>query len=271
MLSILPSRSGTWSDHFSFATLLNEWNGHREDFRIVNQVLEGVSASPVAPSPFNFVEIQKDSTDCTVSAWINVVAPNVRVCTKGAIVARHSGTNGYVFALHEATQTAEIYRLENHEMLLSKAWKIDLRTWYFARVELHGPNMSFFIDGQEVGAVTDSVSPSGAVGLAVQDAEPVWFDDFTLSGPGVEGNVDDVPKPEISSVESGAGGVTLRFKISGAYDYYVQVSSSPEPSHDWQTVATYGSKSGAQDIVFTDTNTTGMRFYRIEKTPCYCR
>ena len=264
-------QGGTWSEHFASDALGLEWTGTRQGFRIVNQVLEGASASPITPSPFYFVEVQTDSTDCTVSSWINVVAPNVRVCTKGALLARHTGTNGYVFALHEATQTAEIYRLENHQMLLSKAWKIDLQRWYFVRVELHGSNMNFFIDGQEVGSVTDSVSPAGAVGLVVQDAEPVWFDDFMVSGPNVAGNVDDVPKPELSSVAQDATGVTLRFTISPPFDYFVQVSSSPVPSHDWQTIATYRAKLTSEDIVFTDANGSGSRFYRIEKVPCYCR
>jgi hypothetical protein len=268
---IITVRGGTWSDHFASDTLLPDWTGTRAEFQIVNEVLEGQSASPLTPSPFNFVEVQQDSTDCSVSAWIDVVRPNTHVCTKGALVLRHTGTNGYVFALHEATQTAEVYRVEDHELLLKKAWKIDLGTWHFARAELHGPVMTFFIDGQGVGSVTDSVSASGAVGLAVQDADIALFDDFTISGPGVVGNVDDVPKPELSSMEQSSSGVTLRFTISPPYDYFVQVSSSPEPSHDWRTIANYRAKDLTEDIVFTDTNANGPRFYRIEKVPCYCR
>lgn len=266
----LSARAGTWTDHFSFPTLLDDWKGNRADFQIVNQTLEGQSRSPVGPSPFNFIEIQKDSTDCSVSAWINVVRPNTSVCTKGALLLRHAGTNGYVFALHQATQTAEVYRLENHEMLLNKPWKIDLEKWHFARAELHGSVMTFFIDGQEVGSVTDSVSPTGAVGLAVQDADVALFDDFTITGPGVAGNVDDVERPALNGVEGGAGGVALRFTITPPYDYYLQVNSSPAPSHDWQTIASYRAKLSAEDITFTDATATGSRFYRLEKVPCYC-
>lgn len=267
----LSSHAGTWSDHFSAGALLPDWTGTRTEFRIVDQVLEGQSGSPLTPSPFNFVEIQKDSTDCSVSVWINVVRPNTRVCTKGALLLRHTGTNGYVFALHEATQTAEVYRLENHEMLLNKPWKIELGTWHFARAELHGPVMRFFIDGQEVGSVTDSVSPAGAVGVAVQDADIALFDDFTITGPNVVGNVDEVASPEVASVASGPNGVTLRFTIEPPYDYNVQVSSSPAPSHDWQTIATFRAKLVSEDVVFTDPNSNVVRFYRIEKVPCYCR
>src|SRR5687767_1962611 len=100
---VFGAKAGTWNDHFTTSTLGSDWTGNRDAFRIVDRALEGKSASPVAPSPFNFVEIQTDSTDCSVGVWINVVEPNSRVCTKGALLLRHSGNKGYVFALHEAT------------------------------------------------------------------------------------------------------------------------------------------------------------------------
>jgi hypothetical protein len=264
-------QAGTWNDHFSAATLESEWTGNRDSFRIVDHELEGESASPLAPSTFDLVEIKTDSTDCSIGVWINVVAPNTHVCTKGAVVARHSGDDGYVFALHEATQTAEIYRLANHQMLLTKPWKIQLGKWYYVRVELHGPSMAFSIDAETVGTITDSVSPSGAVGLAVQDADAVRFDDFTITGPNVAGNVDDLPKPEVSSIEQTSDKVTLRFFASPPYDYFVQVNSTAGPSHDWQTIASVRAKIMGFDAVVTDDTTKGTRFYRIEKVPCYCR
>ena len=267
----ISAQAGTWSDHFSSDTLLPDWTGTRADFRIINEELEGESAHPLAPSPFNFVEVAKDTTDCTVGVWINVVMPNLRVCTKGAILARHTGTNVYVFALHEATQTAEIYRLSNHEMLLNIPWKIDLQKWYYVRAELHGPIMSFYIDGKLVGTINDSQSPSGAVGLAVQDAEAVRFDDFTITGPNVVGNVDDVEKPFVTT-EQTEQGVVIRFTTDPPYDYYVQVSSDPRPSRDWTTLATYTAKITSENVTFVDTTpATGPRFYRVEKVPCYCR
>lgn len=131
--------------------------------------------------------------------------------------------------------------------------------------------MSFFIAGQLVGTINGSQSPSGAVGLAVQDAESVRFDDFTISGPNVAGTGDNVAKPTVSSLSQTAAGAMLRFTIEPPYDYYVQVSSSPAPSHDWQTIATFCAKLVSKDVVFTEPNSNGVRFYRIEKVPCYCR
>ena len=44
------------------------------------------------------------------------------------------------------------------------------------------------------------------------------------------------------------------------------------PSHDWQTIGSYRAKISGGEIVFTDTNSSsGLRFYRIEKVPCYCK
>src|SRR6185436_4782850 len=183
---------GTWSDHFTQPTLAGDWTGNRNAFRVEAGVLQGQSAYPVAPSPLNIVEIAQDSTDCDVACWVNVVAPNSRVCTKGALILRHSGNEGYVFALHEPTQTIEVYRLSNHQMLLSRSARIEFKKWYYVRAELHGPTMSFYVDGQTIGTVTDDRSTSGSVGVAVQDAESAWFDDFSVSGPKVTGNVDDI-------------------------------------------------------------------------------
>jgi hypothetical protein len=269
--AVAGARAGTWSDHFAYPSLLTEWQGDRTFFQINNGELLGISANPITISPFVFVAIDTDSTDCSVGAWVNVVAPNTHRCTKGALVLRQTGTNGYVFALHEATQTAEVYRLSNHEMLLSKGWKIELNKWYFARVEAHGATMTFFIDDVEVGSVTDSESTNGSVGLAAQDADAVRFDDFSVMGPRVVGNVDDVPKPAVASVEQTATQVTLRFAIEPPYDYFLQVSSSPAPSHDWQTIGTYRAKLLTEQIEFTEPTTNTVRFYRIEKVPCYCR
>jgi len=267
--AFLPSAlCGTWRDHFHQG-LSPEWKGDTADFHPTNEVLEGVSASPLA-SRLNILEIVADSTDCVVGCWINVVAPNLHVCTKGALILRHSGTNGYVFALHEATQTIEVYRLPTREMLLLKSARIDLKKWYYLSAELRGPVMRFFVDGELIGTVTDSVASSGAVGVAVQDAEPVLFDDFSVSGPNVIGNVDAVSTPAVSLIELTAQEIKFSFEALPPYDYYVQVSSAPT-GHAWQTITNFTAKIESFEAVFSDTLTNGLRFYRIEKVPCGCR
>ena len=73
-------------------------------------------------------------------------------------------------------------------MLLSKDAPLELQKWYRVRAELQGGTMSFYVDDQLIGTVTDNRSPSGAVAVAVQDAEEVLFDDFSVTGPNVRGN-----------------------------------------------------------------------------------
>lgn len=269
LLSTL-AHAGTWNDHFYQQTLAEDWTGNRSAFQIKDGVLAGVSAVPIAPSPLYLVEIATDSTECDVGCWINVVEPNFHVCTKGALILRHSGEDGYVFALHEATQTIEVYRLATHEMLLKRYAKLALRAWYYVRAELRGPTMTFFVDGQLIGTVTDAQHPSGSVGVAVQDADAVWFDDFFVSGPGVKGNIDDISLPELSVSRATNNQVLLRFLASPPYDYFVQATSAPL-SHDWETLGSFRAKLTSFEAEIADSVTNALRFYRIEKVFCECR
>jgi len=264
------AEAGTWSDHFYQQTLTEDWSGNRDAFQIKDRVLEGVSASPVAPSPLNLVEISQDSTNCDISCWVNVVSPNTHVCTKGALILRHTGNDGYVFALHEATQTIEVYRLSTHEMLFKRDSKIELKKWYYLRAELRGATMTFFVDDQLVGSVTDTLQPSGSVGVAVQDAEAVWFDDFTITGPNVAGNSDGVSLPQVSVVQDTNGHVVIRFLATPPYDYFVQATSAPL-SHDWETIGTFTAKLESFEAEISDPMTKVLRFYRVEKVHCGCR
>jgi hypothetical protein len=269
-IKVSETNFGTWSDHFHQATLASEWTGDRAFFRTKDGVLEGQSASPLT-TRLNLIEIVVDSSDCNVSCWINVVAPNTRVCTKGALILRHTGNTGYVFALHEATQTIEVYRLSNREMLLRKEAKIELTKWYYVRAELRGPLMTFFVDGQLIGTITDTLNPSGAIGLGVEDAEAVWFDDFTISGPRIKGNVDGTVMPEITLVpQSTHENVVFRFVATPPYDYFVLASPSLV-THEWRTIRSFRAKLESFEAEVSDPVTNVLRFYRIEKVPCECR
>ena len=270
LLFPILGHAGTWSDHFYQTTLAEAWTGNRGAFQTRDGILEGESASPVAESLFNLVEIAVDSTDCNVGCWVNVVSPNLRICTKGALILRHTGNDGYVFALHEATQTIEVYRLLSHEMLLKRDARIELGRWYYLRAELRGATMTFFVDGQLIGIVTDALQPSGSVGVAVQDADPVWFDDFTITGPKVTGNVDGISLPQLSVTREINDQVVIRFLASPPYDYFVQASSAPL-SHDWQTISSFRAKLQSFDAEVSDPMTNVLRFYRIEKVHCGCR
>lgn len=186
--SLVSAAAGIWSDEFSEAALGHEWTGDTNSFSISNGILKGGSISPLAPAPFNLVEVGTNWTDYVVQCNINVITPNLAVCTKGALVLRHSGQEGYVFALHAATKTIEVYRLSNGEMLLSKSAPLQLKQWYKVRAELQGPKMSFFVDDQLIGTVADNKSLSGSLGLAVQDTAETDFDSFSVTGPNIPSN-----------------------------------------------------------------------------------
>jgi hypothetical protein len=268
-IATVTAQAGTWNDHFHNGTLAPDWTGDFSFFQVKDGKLEGESASPLGGAPLRFLEIPVDSTNCNIACWINVVWPSLRVCTKGALLLRHAGQTGYVFALHEATQTIEVYRLSNKEMLLRQEAKIELKKWYYVQANLRGPTMTFLVDGRLIGTVTDAVSPSGSVGLAVQDTDAVWFDDFTITGPNIVGNVDGISMPKLA-IGRETNSVVLRFSAVPPYDYFVQASPTLF-SHEWETIKSFQAKLQSFEAEVVDPITNGIRFYRVEKVPCGCR
>ena len=244
--------AGTWSDHFSQTVLGSDWQGDRDYFSIVNGTLKGVSAEPVAPVPLHRVEVGQDWIDYSVQCRIDVVEPNLLVCTKGALILRDNGTEGYVFALHIATKTIEVYRLSNHEMLLSKDAPLELKTWYLVAAELQGATMTFFVDGQLVGTLTDDRSLSGRVGVAVQDALEALLDEFTVTGPNIPSN-----GLELSVGEK----ITVTWP-SSLTNYVLKATSQLSPAPAWETVTNTPTTTGDQLGVTLDPS-PGNRFYML--------
>jgi len=182
------SYAGTWFDNFSGEELDQSWKGDRDNFLVFEDMLYGRNANPILLLPLKMIEVGDNWDDYTVECRINVFTENLLVCTKGAIVLRRKDNEGYVFALHVATKTVEVFRLSDGEMLISESKPIELQKWYLVRAELNGENMSFYLDNELIGKITDNRSTSGSVGLAVQDALAVQYDDFTVTGPKVEGH-----------------------------------------------------------------------------------
>jgi hypothetical protein len=73
------------------------------------------------------------------------------------------------------------------------------------RAELRGNDLSFYVNDELIGKLEDGRSSSGSVGLAVQDTLEVLFDDFTITGPGIESGT--------AAVEGKTGLPTLWGKI----------------------------------------------------------
>jgi hypothetical protein len=242
--------AGTWSDAFSGSVLGSDWRGDRAYFSIMDGALDGISAEPVAPVPLHQVEVGTNWGDYTVQCRIDVVTPNLLICTKGALILRDDGKDGYVFALHVATKTIEVYRLSDHEILLSQDAPLELQTWYLVRAELRGTNMSFFVDGQLIGAVTDDRSLFGAVGVAVQDTMQTLFDDFTVTGPGIPSN-----RLALSVGQK----ITLSWP-SFLTNYVLKTTSDLSATSAWSTVTnTPVSLSG--QLTVTSDSSPGNHFY----------
>jgi hypothetical protein len=204
-----------------------------------------------------------------VSCWIKIVSPNLAVCTKGTLLLRHNGNEGYVFAVHEPTQTLEIYRLSNGEMLFSKPYPVKYKQWYWVRATAEGSSLSFEVNNVLEGKITDSKSASGRVGVAVQDAGEVQFDDFRVTGPAIKGNVDDQTQPLIKGVTATSTNLSFSFTTEAGYDYFVLKGNSLF-SPDWQTITNFRAKLAGFDAVATDGFGNLPAYYRVEKAPCLC-
>jgi hypothetical protein len=244
--------AGTWSDHFSGSVLGLDWHGDRDYFSIADGALDGFSAAPIAPVPMRQVEVGTNWTDYNVQCLIDVVTPNLLVCTKGALVLRDNGTDGYVFALHVATQTVEVYRLADQEMLLSQDLPLQLQTWYLVRAELQNTNLSFFLDNQLIGMVADNRSLSGAAGVAVQDTMETLFQDFTVTGPNVPGN-----GLELSIGQE----ITLSWP-SSLTNYVLKETSDISPDAAWSVVTNAPTHIGNQLSVSLNPG-PGQQFYML--------
>jgi hypothetical protein len=247
--------AGTWSDQFTESSLGSDWQGDRAYFSATNGHLDGVSASPIAPVPLHLVEVGTNWGDYTIRCGVEVVTPNLLICTKGALILRDNGTDGYVFALHVATQTIEVYRLSDHEMLLSKAAPLELKQWYQVRAELQGATMNFFVDNELVGTVTDDRSLSGAVGVGVQDTLETLFDDFSVTGPGIPNN---------GLALSLGTKVTLSWP-SFLTNYVLQTTSDLWGTGVWFTVTNIPVNSNGQFTVTLDP-APGNQFYSLFPT-----
>ncbi len=242
--------AGTWADSFSGSVLGPDWRGERAWFSILDGTLDGMSALPVAPSPLNRVEVGTNWADYTVQCRMDVVMPNLLICTKGALILRDNGKDGYVFALHVATQTIEVYRLSDQEMLLSQPAPLATQTWYSVRAELQGSNMTFYVDNQLIGTVTDDRSLSGAVGLAVQDTLQTLFDDFSVMGPDIPGH----------GLELSVASKTTLSWPGFLTNYVLKTTSNLSLPHSWNTVTNTPVKVGGQLAVTLDPS-TGNHFY----------
>jgi len=243
--------AGTWSDDFSASVPGAQWRGDRDHFSILDGALNGVSASPLAPVPLRWVEVGSDWDDYVVQCRMNVVTPNLLVCTKGALILRRHGSEGYVFALHVATQTVEVYRLSDNEMLLSKPQPLELQRWYRVRAELQGENMAFFLDDKPMGEIIDKRSASGSVGLAVQDALSVLFDDFTVTGPKVQNDA--------LNLALAGNKIILGWPTSLATGV-IQTTDTLIPPIRWRPLTNAPVASGNQNILVLDM-TDGCGFY----------
>jgi hypothetical protein len=130
---------------------------------------------------------------------------------------------------------------------------LELKRWYTVRAELHGELMKFFVDDEFIGSVSDARSLSGAVGVAVEDAMEVLFDDFTVAGDAVTGNGLEIGR---------SSGEILPSWPSAMTNFVLGVKESLSPGTPWDLVTNSPAIDDKQNKL-TLHITPGTRFYML--------
>jgi hypothetical protein len=73
------------------------------------------------------------------------------------MVPGHNGGETYVFALHEPTQTFELYRVSDHHMYFSRPASPSYNNYYRVRVEVQASTLSFLVNNAIVAKIPNTL------------------------------------------------------------------------------------------------------------------
>jgi len=182
VLSLVVSASaGTWRDDFAAERMSPEWTGDIAAFRQTEGELVGVSAHPVLTVPA-IIEVGSDRwREFTASVRVNVVKPNLAICSKGGIVVARTKGSAVVFAIHPPSKRVEVFELYSRELLLMRQSDLPYDRWHTLRIDMNATSATFYFDGSRVGSLQLRPS-SGPVGLCVEDTMDTRFDEFSVRG-----------------------------------------------------------------------------------------
>jgi len=176
----VPLRAGVWQDDFEGDALALGWKGDVEAFRLEGGNLVGVSAHPIAILPKS-LEVGNDWTNYTATVRVNVVMPNLAICSKGGFVLGKRNGWALVFALHPPASQVEVFEWFTRNEWFASPMLLRYDEWHVLRMDVGVRSARFFVDGVEIGSVKD-VDLAGSVGLVVEDTMRTLFDEFRVSG-----------------------------------------------------------------------------------------
>jgi hypothetical protein len=176
----IPLRAGVWQDDFNGSALTPGWSGDVDAFRLEENRLVGVSAHPILPS-LAAITVGDAWTHYTATVRVNVVKPNLAICSKGGLVLGKRNGWALVFCLHTPSKQAEVFEWFSRNLRLASPMPLEYDEWHTLRVDVEARSARFIVDRVAIGSVKD-VDLSGSVGVVVEDTMLTLFDDFRVSG-----------------------------------------------------------------------------------------
>lgn len=176
----LTAWGGVWRDDFGGETLTEGWHGDVEAFRLEEGRLIGVSAHPIA-LVLKGITVGDRWTHYTATVRVNVVLPNLAICSKGGLVIGKRNDRAFVFVLHTPSRQVEVFEWTTRRILLEAPFPLEYDEWHTLRADVEERSAQLFVDGVKAGKV-ENLDLAGGVGVAVEDTMKTLFDDFRVSG-----------------------------------------------------------------------------------------
>lgn len=177
----LRAWGGVWHDDFGSETLTEGWNGDVEAFRLEEGRLLGVSAHPLALVPKG-ITVGDQWKNYTATVRVNVVMPNLAICSKGGLIIGKRDAKAFAFVVHPPSRQAEVFEWSTRRILLEVPFLLEYDEWHTLRADVEEHSAQFFVDGVRVGLV-ENFDLVGGVGVVVEDTMKTLFDDFRVWGP----------------------------------------------------------------------------------------
>lgn len=172
--------AGTWKDDFEDANLA-DWEQAGAAAKWIES--KGVVVSelpPVESGNRSFLVTGEQSwKDYTVTVNLRIV--NLVGGDWCGILLRYNDENSYYWFGLSAAWTSYAAGTAN-ETKEQENLRVGFGQWYALRVEAKNDNFKFFINDELAFELTDSLLPSGRVGLLTQNSM-TEFDDFSITGP----------------------------------------------------------------------------------------
>lgn len=108
------------------------------------------------------------------------------------IIFRMSDTGSYTVGLTDQGMSSYYFSFANGVVNFQAVpFDWELGTWYVLKAVVEEDSFKYYVDGEPIMEYTNALEPKGQVGVQASGAITAYFDDFTITGDDIAGNVSD--------------------------------------------------------------------------------